>query len=55
MIRYTRGSTNPTWKDARHAAAERRGLVADEGQGQCWAAIRSGLSKGPLGEEESVL
>ncbi len=33
-------------EDALYAAAERNGLVADDGQRQCWATIRSGLSKG---------
>jgi hypothetical protein len=29
-----------------HAAAERIGLVADDGDRQCWATIRSGLGAG---------
>jgi hypothetical protein len=29
-----------------YAAAEANGLVADDGQRQCWATIRSGLSAG---------
>jgi hypothetical protein len=33
-------------EDALYAAAEQNGLVADDGQRQCWATIRSGLSKG---------
>ena len=33
-------------EDALHGAAERNGLVADNGQRQCWATIRSGLSAG---------
>jgi hypothetical protein len=35
-------------EDALFAAAERNGLVADDGPRRCWATIRSGLSKGPL-------
>ena len=35
-------------EDVLHAAAERNDLVADDGQRQCWATIRSGLSKGLL-------
>jgi hypothetical protein len=35
-------------EDALYAAAERNGLVADDGQRQTWATIRSGLSKGLL-------
>jgi hypothetical protein len=31
-------------EDALYAAAERNGLVADDGQRQVWATIRSGLS-----------
>jgi hypothetical protein len=31
---------------ARHAAALANGLVADDGQRQCWATIRSGLGAG---------
>jgi hypothetical protein len=34
-------------EDELYAAAERNGLVADDGQHQCWATIGSGLSKGP--------
>jgi hypothetical protein len=33
-------------EDALYAAAEANGLVADDGSRQCWATIRSGLSKG---------
>ena len=33
-------------EDELYAAAERNGLVADDGQRQVWATIRSGLSKG---------
>jgi hypothetical protein len=33
-------------EDALFAAAEQNGLVADDGARQCWATIRSGLSKG---------
>jgi hypothetical protein len=33
-------------EDALYAAAEQNGLVADDGQRQCWATIRSGLSAG---------
>jgi hypothetical protein len=33
-------------EDALYAAAERNGLVADDGQRQTWATIRSGLSAG---------
>jgi hypothetical protein len=33
-------------EDALYAAAEQNGLVADDGARQCWATIRSGLSKG---------
>ena len=33
-------------EDALYATAERNGLVADDGQRQCWATIRSGLSAG---------
>jgi hypothetical protein len=33
-------------EDALYEAAERNGLVADDGQRRCWATIRSGLSKG---------
>ena len=33
-------------EDALYAAAERNGLVADDGARQCWATIRSGLSAG---------
>jgi hypothetical protein len=33
---------------ALYAAAEANGLVADDGPRQCWATIRSGLSKGLL-------
>jgi hypothetical protein len=35
-------------EDALYAAAERNGLVADDGQRQCWATIRSGLGAGLL-------
>ena len=35
-------------EDALYGATERNGLVADDGQRQCWATIRSGLSKGLL-------
>ena len=35
-------------EDALYAAAEQNGLVADDGARQCWATIRSGLSKGLL-------
>jgi hypothetical protein len=37
-----------TVEDALYAAAEQNGLVADDGARQCWATIRSGLSKGLL-------
>ena len=33
-------------EDALYGAAERNGLVADDGQRQTWATIRSGLSAG---------
>ena len=33
-------------ENALYAAAERNGLVADDGHRQCWATIRSGLSAG---------
>jgi hypothetical protein len=33
-------------EDALFAAAEANGLVAEDGPRQCWATIRSGLSKG---------
>jgi hypothetical protein len=33
-------------EDALYAAAERNGLVADDGARRCWATIRSGLAKG---------
>jgi hypothetical protein len=33
-------------EDALYAAAARNGLVGDDGQRQCWATIRSGLSAG---------
>jgi hypothetical protein len=35
-------------EDGLYAAAERCGLVADDGQRQCWATIRSGLGAGLL-------
>jgi hypothetical protein len=35
-------------EDALYAAAERNGLVGDDGQRQCWATIRSGLGAGLL-------
>ena len=35
-------------EDALYAAAERYGLVADDGPRQTWATIRSGLSTGLL-------
>jgi hypothetical protein len=35
-------------EDALYAAAEQNGLVANDGARQCWATIRSGLSKGLL-------
>jgi len=35
-------------EDGLYAAAERCGLVADDGERQCWATIRSGLGKGLL-------
>jgi hypothetical protein len=35
-------------EDALYAAADANGLVADDGPRQCWATIRSGLSKGLL-------
>ena len=35
-------------EDALYAAAEHNGLVADDGERQCWATIRSGISAGPL-------
>jgi len=37
-----------TVEDALYVAAERNGLVADDGQRQCWTTSRSGLSKGLL-------
>jgi hypothetical protein len=33
-------------EDGLNGAAERNGLVADDGERQCWATIRSGLSAG---------
>jgi hypothetical protein len=33
-------------EDGLYAAAMRNGLVADDGERQCWATIRSGLSAG---------
>jgi len=33
-------------EDELYAAAEDNGLVADDGERQCWATIRSGLSAG---------
>src|SRR5919204_2188777 len=33
-------------EDALYGAAERNGLVADDGARQCWATIRSGLGAG---------
>jgi hypothetical protein len=33
-----------TAEDSLYSAAERNGLIADDGQRQCWATIRSGLS-----------
>ena len=33
-------------EEALYAAAEANGLVADDGERQCWATIRSGLSAG---------
>ena len=33
-------------EDGLYAAAERCGLVVDDGQHQCWATIRSGLAAG---------
>ena len=33
-------------EDALYAAAVANGLVADDGERQCWATIRSGLSAG---------
>jgi hypothetical protein len=41
-------------EDELYAAAEANGLVADDGQRQCWATIRSGLSAGlqePIGRD----
>jgi hypothetical protein len=35
-------------EDALYGAAERNGLGAADGARQCWATIRSGLSKGLL-------
>ena len=35
-------------EDALYAAAERNGLVADDGQPRTWATIPSGLGKGLL-------
>jgi hypothetical protein len=35
-------------EDALYAAAVANGLVADDGDRQCWATIRSGLSAGLL-------
>src|SRR5712691_11866353 len=34
-------------EDVLCAAAELDGLVADDGQRQCWATIRSGMDSGP--------
>ena len=39
-------------EDELYAAGARNGLVADDGERQCWATIRSGLSAGlqePIG------
>ena len=36
----------PVVEDALYAAAVRNGLVGDDGDRQCWATIRSGLSAG---------
>ena len=33
-------------EDELHAAAEVNGLVADDGERQCWATIRNGLNAG---------
>jgi hypothetical protein len=33
-------------EDALYAAAERNGLVSDDGQRQTWATIRSGINAG---------
>jgi hypothetical protein len=33
-------------EDALYATAEGNGLVADDGERQCWATIRSGLGAG---------
>ncbi len=33
-------------EDALYDAAEQNGLVADDGDRQCWATVRSGLSAG---------
>ncbi len=33
-------------EDVLYAAAVRNGLVADDGERQCWATIRSGLGAG---------
>src|SRR5204863_10068808 len=35
-------------EDALYAAVGQNGLMADDGPRQCWATIRSGLSKGLL-------
>jgi hypothetical protein len=34
-------------EEALYAAAVANGLVADDGERQCWATMRSGLGKGP--------
>src|SRR5437764_13849696 len=39
-------------EDALYAAAGQNGLMADDGPRQCWATIRSGLSKGLLQPED---
>jgi hypothetical protein len=33
-------------EDELYSAAERNSLIADDGERQCWATIRSGLSAG---------
>jgi hypothetical protein len=45
----------PKVDDALYGVAQRDGLVADDGERQCWATIRSGLSAvlivGPPGRQ----
>jgi hypothetical protein len=33
-------------RDGLYASVEQNGLVADDGERQCWATIRSGLAAG---------